>query len=163
MPGTDGILRDHYQSMICPTHDDVLYLSGNDNSKEKSDTIEFEINKCHDSLRKKGDLPCAKPKEIEKFVKRVKLYTFSNTYQANIVEHSKFPAQRFEELISNDLFQDDFFLNRQITLRKNTIETSDEFFAPGWESMNWNFYDISKVQEEQFFRKKSTPYTIYKS
>ena len=142
------MLKPGSDSMICPSHEGELVLSGNDNSKKKSDTIEFEINRCHDSFRQKGDPPCANATEIEKFVKRVKLYTYSNTYEANIVEHSKFPAARFEELIASDLLSTDTVLTRQITLRKNTIETSDEFLAPGWSTLNWDFYDISKVQDE---------------
>ena len=80
-----------------------MYLE-NSNQAEVHKEIEFQINKCSNDNLPEGVEKCATPLEIDAYVKRIKVGTWSNFYEVDMGIHSdQVPVKKIEQWSGDQL------------------------------------------------------------
>ena len=60
----------------------------------------MQIKKCSNST---GEAECKTPEEIDKFVSRIQVETWSNFYRADLTIYSKADGKRIDQFLSSNL------------------------------------------------------------
>ena len=93
----------------------------------------FQIDRCQ------SDTPgvCAPEEEINKFVSRLKVETWTNYYKTDFTilpSHQIHSVVRIEKYVASDVISLDKVTVNNYNIRKNFLESEDSWFFPDEES-----------------------------
>ena len=87
----------------------------------------FQISRCRAEDLEPGDLECAPDDEIEEFISRLFIETWTNYLVIDFQIHGDTPVVRNEKWLRADIIEKDYLITNIYRIRQHEIETEDAY------------------------------------
>ena len=153
--------------MICPSVEENIILKGTEQSMQAS-ALMFQINRCvNDSLNSTfmEGKKCKSPEEIDEFIKRVQVETWTNYYKIDFTIHPARTARRIEKFQKYNLLHPTYVIGNMYTIRRNDVQTEDGLVQFGQTSWDWSYYDLDHQEYKpmEYYPNKKQPDAVYEN